>query len=335
MYNLFIGCDMSKDFYDVSYRYLGKVIYLGQFDNNKSGFKTMKTSLLEKTQIPESEWFICFENTGDYSKQFLFWLFDQQIICKEESPLAIATSMGLRRGKTDKIDAQRICLYAYEKHERLVPSIRPIDEIIKLKGYLSRRQFKIKLRTSLVNSTQGHKNKPEDVYNLFKNQEQELLELINKQVEEIEKQILDLIRENKALKKNYKLVESVTGIGFISAVCLLVYTNNFESFRDPRKFCCYIAAAPFEYRSGKYKGRTKTSSLGNKWIKSIFSNGAVAAATWDPQLKAYYNRKLKQGKEKGVIYNNIINKLIYRAFATVKRGSPYVQLNLHTRGINY
>ena len=54
--------------------------------------------------------------------------------------------------------------------------------------------------------------------------------------------------------------------------------------------------------------------------------GAISAIRHDRELKAYFDRKVKEGKNKMSVINAIRNKLISRVFATVNRGTPYMQL---------
>lgn len=86
MYSFFVGCDMSKDFFDVSFCKETKAIYLGQFPNTIDGFAEVIQLLGSQTTAPLSEWFVCFENTGIYSKSLLEWLISQRIACREEFP---------------------------------------------------------------------------------------------------------------------------------------------------------------------------------------------------------------------------------------------------------
>ena len=85
--------------------------------------------------------------------------------------------------------------------------------------------------------------------------------------------------------------------------------------------------APFENRSGtSYRGKTRVSHLANKQIKANLSNAARSAIQNDPELRLYYDRKAKEGKEHGVIMNAVKFKLITRVFAVVKRRTPFVKL---------
>ena len=113
MYDFFIGSDMSKSTIDVSYHNGSESIYLGEFKNNNPGFKKLVTRLKQFTHQPCKSWFVCFENTGVYSKAFLEWLISKQIPCREENALKIARSTGLKRGKNDKVDSKDICSNCY------------------------------------------------------------------------------------------------------------------------------------------------------------------------------------------------------------------------------
>jgi hypothetical protein len=53
----------------------------------------MVKQLTKKTDQPVEKWFICFENTGTYSKALAEWLASQQIGFKEVNALLISKSL--------------------------------------------------------------------------------------------------------------------------------------------------------------------------------------------------------------------------------------------------
>jgi len=59
-------------------------------------------------------------------------------------------------------------------------------------------------------------------------------------------------------------------------------------------------------------------------MKALLSNCASAAVQHDPELKAYYQRKVKQGKAKLSTLNAVKAKLVNRVFATINRGTENV-----------
>jgi len=155
----------------------------------------------------------------------------------------------------------------------------------------------------------------------------ERVAILTAQIQQIEKDIEATIQEDQKIERSYRLAKSVTGIGLVNAVMFILFTNNFTSITEARKYACYSGIAPFEHSSGSsIRGKTRTSHLANKRIKVNLTNGARSAIINDPELRLYYERKKKEGKEHGTIMNAVKFKLITRVFATVKRGTPYVKL---------
>jgi len=51
--------------------------------------------------------------------------------------------------------------------------------------------------------------------------------------------------------------------------------------------------------------------------------GALSAVNYYPEFKAYYERKVNEGKNKMLVLNNIRNKLIIRVAAVIRNNQPY------------
>jgi transposase len=111
----------------------------------------------------------------------------------------------------------------------------------------------------------------------------------------------------------------------MTSIYLILVTKGFQSFDNARQLACYAGVAPFEYSSGSsIRGRTKVSHLADKKLKSLLNMCALNAKKHDMELKHYFERKVAEGKSKMLVLNNVRCKLIGRIFATVQRGTPYV-----------
>jgi len=329
-YSFFIGCDVSKAFIDYSYWHNGEAIYLGQFKNNDDGFFSLVKSLRSITKISLDQWFFCFENTGSYSKPLLNWLHENSISFIEENPLQVSRSLGIRRGKTDKIDSLDLCRYAFEKRDTIQSTKPTSSAITRLKKLLSRRDFLVRQQSAMKVSLKEQRNYMEiELYEELEVGNQKLLKEYNSQIKFIENKIKELLTQDESISENYKLVSSIIGIGLITSAYLLATTNNFQSFTDARKYACYCGIAPFSNSSGIRKGRMRVSKMGNMKVKSLLSNCILSAIKHDPQIAMYHARKKEAGKMPGKVLNAIKNKLIHRVFAVVKRGTPYVRLNTY------
>jgi transposase len=132
------------------------------------------------------------------------------------------------------------------------------------------------------------------------------------------------------MKELYDLMVSVKGVGLILASNLLVVTNCFRGFENSRKFACYAGLAPFEKQSGtSLKKKSRVSHYANKKIKVLLNLSAGSAIQSDPELKAYYQRRIANGKSKMSTLNIVRNKIVHRIFAVVTRRTPYVPLYQH------
>jgi len=324
----FIGIDISKDHLDVA---LLKAEELDVFkdkkvDNSFTGFDVIQNWLL-KQRVKLEDCLFCMEHTGTYGLLLFAWLSQLGVDYCVEPGLKIKRSSGITRGKNDKVDARRIADYASTNKAKLISFQMPSNLLLQVKQFLTYRDQQTKIKVSLKNSLKSH-----DQYQRVSGV-QSISDEIQHQINEcdqrivrIDAQIIELIKTDETLKKNFDLATSVKGVGLVIAAFMLVTTNNFTSFENGRKYACYSGIAPFENTSGKYRGITKVNHLANKRVKVLLSNGANSARQWDPELRAYYDRKIQEGKEHNLVINSIKCKLVNRVFAVVKRQTPYVNI---------
>jgi transposase len=76
--------------------------------------------------------------------------------------------------------------------------------------------------------------------------------------------------------------------------------------------------------------KTKVSQLADKTMKTLLDLSAKNAIQYDKDLREYYLRRLEKSKSKMSTINIVRNKILYRMFAIVKRGSPFVENYLQT-----
>ena len=53
---------------------------------------------------------------------------------------------------------------------------------------------------------------------------------------------------------------------------------------------------------------------------------ALSIKKYDKEIAEYYKKKVDEGKNPMLVMNNIRCKILSRVFATVNRGTPYVNL---------
>lgn len=84
-----------------------------------------------------------------------------------------------------------------------------------------------------------------------------------------------------------------------------------------------LTGPPARHSSGQRKGKPKVSQMANKKVKSLLHLAALSAIQHCQELKAYYERKVLEGKNKMLVINNVRNKLVLRIFACVREDRNY------------
>jgi transposase len=247
-----------------------------------------------------------------------------------EMPVNIIRSLGLQRGKNDRVDARRIALYAYKNKEDIKLWKPQRDVILKLRDLLSLRERLISSRKSLMAPideliAMGDKQGAARVQRGCKM----TLSSIEKEIDQIDKDLDDTIKNDPQLKELYNLATSVPGVGKYTALFMICYTNEFSIYNNPKQLACYCGVAPFEHSSGSsVRGKTRVSHMANKVLKRMLHMGALSAISRDPELSEYYQRKIALGKNKMLVINAVRNKIIHRLCAVIKRGYEYKPENL-------
>ncbi len=328
-FEYFIGVDISKSTFDLAYCHLSNPEKMTHkvFSNNEKGFVQMKLWLTEIKKIDLRLAFFSMEHTGVYVLELCTFLDRNCHSYSLENPLEIKRSIGIQRGKNDKADAQRIAMFLFYRRHQLVAKRLPSQDILKLKNLLAFRNRAVKSKAVLQKSMHdlihsNHLINNDLLIELSKKQ----LTLLTTQIKEIERELYVVLQSDKSISRNFNLVTSVTGIGLITGIAFIVYTQNFASFTSARKFASYSGVAPYEHTSGiSLKGKNRVSSLANKRMKALLSNGACTAIQHDPELKSYYKRKQAEGKANPVVLNAVKAKLISRVFAVVRKQSEFVK----------
>jgi transposase len=317
-----MGMDVSKKTLDCHLFVQQKS--LSAVSNDVKGFKTINRWLKKEVKNVNGL-LVVMEYTGIYTYQVERFLEQQKIRFVKRPALDIKRSLGMVRGKSDKMDARFISKYGWMRREELQPMSVLSDTQLELQQLMSHRD-------KLVADHASYQSKLKELITQMGKKVnkcmiasmQQVMDVLAQEIKETEKAIKEMIHSDEALKTNYDLACSVTGVGFATAVHLLIATENFTRFNDVRKLICYCGVAPFEYSSGtSIRRKKKVNHMANKKIKSLLTMAAISAIQHDPELKAKYEQKVKEGKAKMCALNIIRAKLIERVFAVIKKQKPY------------
>jgi len=317
----FVGADLSKKSIDLV---INQTKHHLCIENSTTGFKQLIKWLRLCTK-DLSDIILVMEHTGLYSYCFEKFLFEKGIHFAKVNPVEIKYSIGVVRGKSDKVDAARIAKYGAEKQNRLQIQTQISKALDDLKMLNTSRDKLVRTRASLKTSVEEFRNIGMGDREPALRAQLKIIKSLDKEIKLLDDQIQITINQESELKKTYTLLTSITGVGTVIATNVIVKTGNFKRFSNSRKFACYSGIAPFEHTSGtSIRGKTRVSHMADKSMKTLLDLAAKTAIRCDPEIRAFFDKRTANGKPKMSTINIIRNKVVGRMFAVIKRQTPYV-----------
>lgn len=321
----FLGIDISKKTFQAALTLDGVNVHEAEVENTTQAIKSYFQELKGKMRFSFDQLIVCMEHTGIYCLPVLDYLTENKINTCVEPALQIKQSQGMTRGKSDRVDARRIAQYAYKNKQELRFWKPQRTSIQKLKALLVLRERLVKTKVQMETPiNEAHEYIEESIRKVVIKSCQASIKALAKDVMKVEKEIKQLVEKDSSLKEQFELIESVPGIGKITALNMIVSTGEFQRISEAKKFACYAGVAPFEHSSGtSVRGKTKVSKMANMTLKRLLHLAAMSAIQCNEELKAFYQRKVAEGKNKMSVINAVRNKLISRVFACINSKRRY------------
>ena len=324
----FIGIDISKQKLDLA-------IILSDFSivdeqvipNQQVKIKSFFKGLIKKHGIEIENLLICVEHTGIYNSPLQRVCVELGIDLWQEHALKIKKASADLRGKSDRQDAIRIAEYAVRYQDRVILFTPPSKSIEELNNLNKTRETILAQAVAMKNQLNEAKTHDIESFKVLSKIYQPIMKSIDGQLKKIAKRVNEILEENQDMKKNVELIKTIPGVGEQTAVNMLVYTQNFTLFKSAKHLACYAGVVPFLNESGTIVKRARVSKMANQKLKMLLHLAAMAAIRTKSDLKAYYIRKVAEGKNKMSVLNAVRNKLVHRIWAVLQRQTPFVMEN--------
>ena len=127
------------------------------------------------------------------------------------------------------------------------------------------------------------------------------------------------------------LLQSLQGIGFLSAVVLVAEMGDFSLFPSPKKLYAYFGLDPAVKQSGKFNGdkvhmSKRGSSLARRILHMVALNNLKVdkgtGSPVNPVIRSYYVDKCKS-KRKNVAVGAVMHKICNIIFAMLRDNKPF------------
>jgi transposase len=232
----------------------------------------------------------------------------------------------LKRAKTDQLDAQTLaCLAQTLQPEPWTPPPAIYHEL----------QQRLALRDSLVNILGQLRNQLHALqHNVVvipsvRSHMQDLIHDIESQIRTLDAELKAVVQQDKEWGPSIVRLQSIKGIGLLTASWLVVSTLNFSSCDNVSKLCSYMGLAPMPRQSGSsVRGRPSIGHSGKKRARTALYMATMSAARHNPAVRSLYERlrgagKPNAGKPNKVARCAAARKLLIIAWAVAKKGTNF------------
>lgn len=294
----FIGIDVSKDTFEAAVH--GQAARPARFPNSSAGVAAFVKAFA--AHLPEA--FVVVEATGGYETALLTALLEQGVAVHRADPRVSSfflRSLG-RRAKTDRLDAQGLARYGAERHTALRRYRLPDDEQQRLHSLMARRADLMAMRTAEMNRRQHPR------YRELRASVQSVLATLEKQIALLDRRIDTLVHATAALATKMQVMIAVPGVGRQTAATLLAFMPELGMLTR-RQAASLAGCAPHPRDSGKTNGYRRTVG-GRAQVRRALYMAAMAARNHHPDLRAFYENLIENGKKPLVALTAVMRKLI-------------------------
>ncbi|MBC3875801.1 IS110 family RNA-guided transposase [Undibacterium flavidum] len=320
MQEFYLGIDVAKAKLDCTLRLTTGKFRHKVIQNNQQGFKELRI-WLDKQGAAIAH--VCMEATGIYWEAVAHYFAEQKFPVSVINPAQIKAfgASRLVRTKTDKVDAQLIAEFGFERRPELwiAPSIAEQT----LRALVLRLDALQNMRTQELNRLDVARE-------AIRQGITDHIDWLDKEIKALIRSINDHTHHDPDLKDKQKLLDSIPGLGERTIAILLSYYADTERFTSVKKAIAFAGLDPRHHESGSsVRGKTRMSKVGHTFIRKALYMPAMVAlyrTTWGT---AFRQRLTASGKPPMVIIGAMMRKLIHVAFGVLKSGKPF-DASLHS-----
>ena len=146
------------------------------------------------------------------------------------------------------------------------------------------------------------------------------IELLEEQLSEIDKRI-----EEFSVKNNSTIL-SIPGISHFSGTSIIAELGDICNYQNSSQIIKFAGVAPYHYQSSQFTAQhTAITKKGSRYLRKTLYQIIVPVIYNNAVFRAYYNKKLSEGKGHRCAQGHCIRKLlriIYHLLTTGQQFSP-------------
>jgi transposase len=318
-YHLFVGIDIAAATFTATWLTPGSSPRRpATFAQAPDGFAALQQRL-QATGVAPAATLIVLEATGSYWITLATTLHAAGYAISVINPAQahhFAKAL-LKRAKTDAIDAATLAQLAALLQP--APWTPPPAVYHELQQRLAQRDALVDMRGQVRNQLHALVQGPVVIAPVRARMEA-LIATLTQQILEVEREIGAALRLDAAWAAAAERLQSIKGIGMLTAGWLLVTTLNFQQCATPEQAAAYAGLVPVEGRSGtSVWKRPSIGHRGNARLRTALYMATLSATQHNPVIKTFYDRLRAAGKLEKVARCAAARKLLHIAWAVATK----------------
>ena len=221
----------------------------------------------------------------------------------------------LRKVKTDRADALALRRMVMQGLGRLYTDT---DGMLALKSLVVDREGLVTMRAMVKHRREARTAKQRALTAVLHDGSSRIEGALTKEICSIERQFM---RYEPATQQ---LLRSIPGVGAVTAAGIIAYVGDIHRFPSPEKLVAYIGLDCRVKESGtSIKGKGYITKRGNRHLRHMLFNAAFTARRNNPELRAYFEKKISEGKHYFSAMCAVERKLIHLIYGVWRRGTPF------------
>ncbi len=302
-----VGIDVGKQQLDVYLLERQRAFQCGNDDASIQAFITR----LKRFKLAR----IVIEATGRLEQPFV------RAALAEGLPVVVVSPLKVRRyaaaigqlAKTDAIDARLIARFGADL-KPVAPAPRD-TETLRIKDLMTRRRQLIEMRTM-------EKNRRQIMPEVLSESIDQLIRTLDEQLKSLDRVLDQAVDQHSVWRHKRDILTSMPGIGNTVVYTLLGDMPELGSL-NRRQIAALTGVARYNRDSGKLKGRRRIRG-GRSSTRTVLFLAAMTAIRFNPDIKRFYERLLKNGKHKKVALTACIRKIVTTLNAMLRDDRKWV-----------
>jgi len=294
MESTWLGIDVAKDSLDLQ---TWPLTTYQHFENSRAGIRAILQLLHHQKSA-----LIVVEATGGYETALVAELAAAGlpvVVVNPRQAREYARALGLL-AKTDKIDAGVLARFGHD----VQPPIRPLPTAQEraLNDLVRRRRQLVKQHNMEQCRLQ------QNTLPAVRKSIRQTLAFLDRQLAQLNHELDSMIQASPVWLEKVQLLQSVKGIGAVTARELLVELPELGEL-ERRQVASLVGLAPFNRDSGKMRGK-RTIWGGRKNARTALYLPTMCAIRYNPTIRTFYLRLREAGKLKMVALAACMRKLL-------------------------